>query len=180
MRSVGSAACSCRFYKPCPQSYKGPPGEIAVVDKVLLTSNEDNRFVIKCLVRHTRRPEVCALGPEVVAVRPEVVAVRPEVRAVHPEVYATYPEVRAVGLRLRAVRPSVPVALRYELHIPSCAALPASFLVLGSAYSIRAAWLCMLPVLICCFMRGGCPVQWHSATALVGAWGWRWCPLLLC
>jgi len=41
-----------------PQSYKGPPGEIAVVDKVLLTSNEDNRFVIKCLVRHTRRPEV--------------------------------------------------------------------------------------------------------------------------
>ncbi|CAI5930828.1 unnamed protein product [Closterium sp. NIES-64] len=46
------------FYKPTPSSYKGPPGETAVVDKVLLTSNEENHFVIKCLVRHTRRPEL--------------------------------------------------------------------------------------------------------------------------
>eukprot|EP00899_Mesostigma_viride_P029397 jgi/Mesvir1/9642/Mv12138-RA.1 len=46
------------FYKASPQSYKGPPGETAVVDKVLLTSNEENQFIIKALVRHTRRPEV--------------------------------------------------------------------------------------------------------------------------
>lgn len=46
------------FYKSTPQTYKGPPGECAVVDKVLLTSNDDHQFVVKCLVRHTRRPEV--------------------------------------------------------------------------------------------------------------------------
>lgn len=28
------------------------------MDKVLLTSNDENQFVVKALVRHTRRPEV--------------------------------------------------------------------------------------------------------------------------
>ncbi|KAK3275089.1 DNA-directed RNA polymerase III subunit RPC2 [Cymbomonas tetramitiformis] len=45
-------------YKPSPQVYKGPPGEEAVVDKVLLTSSDDQHFVVKTLVRHTRRPEL--------------------------------------------------------------------------------------------------------------------------
>ncbi|CAK9196787.1 unnamed protein product [Sphagnum troendelagicum] len=45
-------------YKRTPQTYKGPPGECAVVDKVLLTSNDENHFIVKCLIRHTRRPEV--------------------------------------------------------------------------------------------------------------------------
>eukprot|EP00271_Cylindrocystis_brebissonii_P011391 TRINITY_DN2883_c0_g1_i3.p1 TRINITY_DN2883_c0_g1~~TRINITY_DN2883_c0_g1_i3.p1 ORF type:complete len:1136 (+),score=226.28 TRINITY_DN2883_c0_g1_i3:22-3408(+) len=46
------------FYRNSPSVYKGPPGECAVVDKVLLTSNDETQFVVKCLVRHTRRPEV--------------------------------------------------------------------------------------------------------------------------
>lgn len=46
------------FYKPTPQYYKGPSGETGVVDKVLLTSNEENHFLVKALVRQTRRPEV--------------------------------------------------------------------------------------------------------------------------
>ncbi|CAM6092659.1 unnamed protein product [Calypogeia fissa] len=45
-------------YKPTPQTYKGPPGECAVVDRVLLTSNDENHFMIKALIRHTRRPEI--------------------------------------------------------------------------------------------------------------------------
>ncbi|MCO5550846.1 hypothetical protein L7F22_004339 [Adiantum nelumboides] len=45
-------------YKPTPMTYKGPPGECAVVDKVLLTSNDEQQFVIKVLFRHTRRPEI--------------------------------------------------------------------------------------------------------------------------
>jgi len=39
------------FYRPTPQTYKGPEGETPVVDKVLLTSTDDNQFVIKTLVR---------------------------------------------------------------------------------------------------------------------------------
>jgi hypothetical protein len=49
----------CSAYKPTPMTYKGPPGECAVVDKVLLTSNDEQQFLIKVLFRHTRRPEVC-------------------------------------------------------------------------------------------------------------------------
>lgn len=47
-----------RAYKRTPQTYKGAAGETAVVDKVLLTSNDENHFIIKCLIRQTRRPEV--------------------------------------------------------------------------------------------------------------------------
>ncbi len=46
-----SAFVLCRYYK-------GPQGETGVIDKVLLTSNEENHFLLKALVRHTRRPEV--------------------------------------------------------------------------------------------------------------------------
>mmetsp|Transcript_6859 Transcript_6859/g.25298 ORF Transcript_6859/g.25298 Transcript_6859/m.25298 type:complete len:1170 (+) Transcript_6859:151-3660(+) len=46
------------MYRPTPHSYKGPSGENVVVDKVLLTSNDENQFIIKTLLRHTRRPEV--------------------------------------------------------------------------------------------------------------------------
>ena len=46
------------FYKAAPQVYKGPQDETGVVDKVLLTSNEENHFLVKALVRQTRRPEV--------------------------------------------------------------------------------------------------------------------------
>ena len=46
------------FFKSAQQRYKGPTGESAVVDKVLLTSNEENQYVVKALVRQTRRPEI--------------------------------------------------------------------------------------------------------------------------
>lgn len=43
-------------YSACPLSYKGPiPGYI---DKVLLTSSETDNFLVKVLVRQTRRPEI--------------------------------------------------------------------------------------------------------------------------
>ena len=45
-------------YRPVPMSWKGPPGEHAVVDKVLLTSNEQDAVVVKVLMRLTRRPEL--------------------------------------------------------------------------------------------------------------------------
>jgi len=49
------------FYRPCPMSWKHTPamaGEKCVVDKVLLTSNEESHYSIKVLIRHTRRPEL--------------------------------------------------------------------------------------------------------------------------
>lgn len=46
------------FFRPTPQSYKGPQGESCVVDKVMLTMTDEGQFNVKCLVRHTRRPEV--------------------------------------------------------------------------------------------------------------------------
>ncbi|DBB06715.1 hypothetical protein WJX77_001955 [Trebouxia sp. C0004] len=46
------------MYKPTPMSYKGSKGETSVVDKVLLTQNDENEEIIKVLMRHTRRPEL--------------------------------------------------------------------------------------------------------------------------
>ena len=43
-------------YRPFAISYKGP--EPVYVDKVLLTSNEQDDFLIKVLLRSTRRPEL--------------------------------------------------------------------------------------------------------------------------
>ncbi|KAL4539453.1 hypothetical protein Ndes2437B_g02173 [Nannochloris sp. 'desiccata'] len=45
-------------YRPAPVMWKGHPGEKCVVDKVLLTSNDENSCLVKVLVRHTRRPEL--------------------------------------------------------------------------------------------------------------------------
>lgn len=45
-----------RNFRPCPVGYKGPTE--AIVDKVLLTSNEYDHFLIKVLMRKTRSPEV--------------------------------------------------------------------------------------------------------------------------
>ena len=46
------------MYRSNPLSYKGPAGESAIVDKVLLTMTDEGQFNIKTLVRQTRRPEV--------------------------------------------------------------------------------------------------------------------------
>lgn len=46
------------MYRSSPLSYKGPAGETAIVDKVLLTMTDEGQFNIKTLVRQTRRPEV--------------------------------------------------------------------------------------------------------------------------
>lgn len=43
-------------FKPTPMTFKYPAQ--ACVDRVLLTSNEDDQSVIKVLIRQTRRPEL--------------------------------------------------------------------------------------------------------------------------
>ncbi|WIA33788.1 hypothetical protein OEZ86_006901 [Tetradesmus obliquus] len=45
-------------YRPCPVSWKGPLHEKCIVDKVQVTTNEEQQTVIKVMVRHTRRPEL--------------------------------------------------------------------------------------------------------------------------
>ncbi|KAK9129750.1 hypothetical protein Sjap_010237 [Stephania japonica] len=45
-------------YKAATQTYKGPQGETAVVDRVALSSDKDTNLCIKFLIRHTRRPEL--------------------------------------------------------------------------------------------------------------------------
>lgn len=47
-----------REFRPAPQVYRGPEVDECVVDKVMLTVTDENQFVVKTLVRHTRRPEV--------------------------------------------------------------------------------------------------------------------------
>ncbi|KAJ4966765.1 hypothetical protein NE237_018614 [Protea cynaroides] len=45
-------------YKSTRQTYKGPQGETAVVDRVSLYTDNNNNLCIKFLIRQTRRPEV--------------------------------------------------------------------------------------------------------------------------
>ncbi|KAI8532058.1 hypothetical protein RHMOL_Rhmol11G0183900 [Rhododendron molle] len=45
-------------YKPSIQTYKGPEGETAVVDRVALFSDKSFNLNVKFIIRHTRRPEV--------------------------------------------------------------------------------------------------------------------------
>ncbi|KAK6779042.1 hypothetical protein RDI58_025760 [Solanum bulbocastanum] len=45
-------------YKSSRQTYKGPEGETAVVDRVALYSDRNNNLSIKFMIRHTRRPEI--------------------------------------------------------------------------------------------------------------------------
>ncbi len=52
-------AYSSRDYKDSPAVYKGVDGETTVVDRVMLCSDTDEKLIIKCIIRHTRRPEVC-------------------------------------------------------------------------------------------------------------------------
>jgi DNA-directed RNA polymerase III subunit RPC2 len=47
-----------REYRSSPQMYRGPEVDDCIVDKVMLTTTDENQFVVKTLVRHTRRPEV--------------------------------------------------------------------------------------------------------------------------
>lgn len=53
---------SCIFpssdYKDSPALYKGVDGETTVVDRVMLCSDTNDKLSIKCIIRHTRRPEV--------------------------------------------------------------------------------------------------------------------------
>jgi len=51
------AAMPDAFYRPCPLVYRGATGETARVDRVLLTSNQQDSIVVKVLLRQTRRPE---------------------------------------------------------------------------------------------------------------------------
>ncbi len=44
------------FYRPAALAWKGPPGQSVVVDKVLLTTNEDGHVVVKA---RARRPPPC-------------------------------------------------------------------------------------------------------------------------
>ncbi|XP_071700957.1 DNA-directed RNA polymerase III subunit 2 [Rutidosis leptorrhynchoides] len=45
-------------YRTTKQTYKGPEGETAVVDRVALCSDRKNNLSVKFMIRHTRRPEV--------------------------------------------------------------------------------------------------------------------------
>eukprot|EP00884_Botryococcus_braunii_P009393 jgi/Botrbrau1/18455/Bobra.0072s0038.1 len=45
-------------YKDVPVSWKGPPGEPCIVERVLLTSNDEFHLIVKVMIRHTRRPEL--------------------------------------------------------------------------------------------------------------------------
>ncbi|OEL36735.1 DNA-directed RNA polymerase III subunit 2 [Dichanthelium oligosanthes] len=47
-----------REYKDSPAIYKGVDGETTVVDRVMLCSDTNDKLSIKCIIRHTRRPEV--------------------------------------------------------------------------------------------------------------------------
>jgi DNA-directed RNA polymerase III subunit RPC2 len=47
-----------RDYRDSPAVYKGVDGETTVVDRVMLCSDTDDKLTIKCIIRHTRRPEV--------------------------------------------------------------------------------------------------------------------------
>uniref|UniRef100_A0A452XH11 DNA-directed RNA polymerase n=1 Tax=Aegilops tauschii subsp. strangulata TaxID=200361 RepID=A0A452XH11_AEGTS len=45
-------------YKDSPAVYRGDDDETTVVDRVILSSDTNDQLTIKCMIRHTRRPEV--------------------------------------------------------------------------------------------------------------------------
>ncbi|KAL6899552.1 hypothetical protein ACP4OV_006210 [Aristida adscensionis] len=58
-RGAGTRApLTDRDYKDSPAFYKGVDGETTVVDRVMLCSDTNDKLSIKCIIRHTRRPEV--------------------------------------------------------------------------------------------------------------------------
>ena len=52
------AALPDTAYRQAPVMWRGYQGEKCAVDRVLLTSNDENSCLVKVLVRHTRRPEL--------------------------------------------------------------------------------------------------------------------------
>lgn len=50
--------CTFSQYRPAREYFKGPEGETQVVDRVALCSDKNGNLCIKCIIRHTRRPEV--------------------------------------------------------------------------------------------------------------------------
>ncbi|KAF8737802.1 hypothetical protein HU200_014032 [Digitaria exilis] len=57
-RRRAGAPSTDRDYKDSPAIYKGVDGETTVVDRVMLCSDTNDKLSIKCIIRHTRRPEV--------------------------------------------------------------------------------------------------------------------------
>ncbi|TVU33733.1 hypothetical protein EJB05_25566, partial [Eragrostis curvula] len=53
-----AAVLGDKDYKDTPAIYKGVDGETTVIDRVMLCSDNNDKLSIKCIVRHTRRPEV--------------------------------------------------------------------------------------------------------------------------
>lgn len=53
---MDAAGAGAGGLKSASMTYKGP--ESVVVDKVVVTSNQEEHFIIKTLMRHTRRPEL--------------------------------------------------------------------------------------------------------------------------
>ena len=53
-----SGALPDSAYRPAAQYHKGAAGERSLVDRILLTSNDETPCVIKMLSRSTRRPEL--------------------------------------------------------------------------------------------------------------------------
>ena len=57
--AVGDAAMRDDFYRSQEARFKGLAGERTVVDKVLLTGNDEHFLVVKTLVRHVRCASAC-------------------------------------------------------------------------------------------------------------------------
>ncbi|XP_074579327.1 DNA-directed RNA polymerase III subunit 2 [Curcuma longa] len=57
-RPSGPMVLKDEEYRKSPAVYKGPEGETCVVDRVILCSDASNKLCIKCIIRHTRRPEL--------------------------------------------------------------------------------------------------------------------------
>lgn len=53
--TIGASAAAVG-YRESPSVYKGPTS--VYMDQVLLTSSEESHMIVKCLIRHTRRPEL--------------------------------------------------------------------------------------------------------------------------
>ncbi|ONK81475.1 uncharacterized protein A4U43_C01F29520 [Asparagus officinalis] len=57
-----SSALKDQVYVDSNAKYKGVEGETTVVDRVLLCSDTDDKLSIKCIIRHTRRPELSRIN----------------------------------------------------------------------------------------------------------------------
>ena len=61
-----AVTCCCpgvQTYKRAPQTWKGPEGEQIIVDKVLLTNNDEGHIVIKvpCMLKSPAPPHLVKL-----------------------------------------------------------------------------------------------------------------------